>query len=125
MKEFMTIRYPIQERLIEILKWNPGHFARTTGENLLAIANSKKPWWRKKLMDTTTDYYFKMLELTSDDMEIIAVIRFWLHDAKIPLEVNSELLDHLQMRIGNMLLEVNNRNDYLEFDKRLKNIIKE
>jgi hypothetical protein len=114
-----------QERLIEILRWNPGRFARTTGENLLAITTSKKPWWRKKLIETTTRYYFEMLKLTSDEMEITAVIRFWLDDAKIPLEENSELLNHLHMRIGSMLLEVNNRSDYLEFDKRLKNIIKE
>jgi hypothetical protein len=113
-----------QERLIEILKWNPRRFARTTGESLLAITTSKKPWWRKRLIDATNDYYFKMLELTSDEMEIAAVIRFWLHDAKIPLEENSELLDHLHMRIGNMLLEINKRSEYIEFDKRLKNIIK-
>jgi len=114
-----------QERLLEILRWHPGRFARTTGENLLAITTSKKPWWRKRLIDTTTDYYFKMLKLTSDEMEIVAVIRFWLNDAKIPLEENSELLNHLHMRIGGMLLEINKRNEYQEFDKRLKNILKE
>ena len=114
-----------QERLIEILRWHPGRFARTTGKNLLAITTSKKPWWRKKLIETTTDYYFEMMKLTSDEMEITAVVHFWLDDAKIPLEVNSELLDHLHMRIGYMLLEVVNSDDYIEFIKRLKNIIKE
>jgi len=113
-----------QERLLEILKWNPGRFAKKTSKNLSEIAGSKKPWWRKRLKDAIIKYYFEMLALTSNDMEVIAVMQFWVNQPTFPW-VDCPVQNHFHTTYGNIIAEMMDQGTYNNFSKKLKNILKE
>lgn len=83
-----------QERLMEILRWHPGRFAKASGDHLLEIQNSKRPWKNKKLDETFNGYYFKMVSLTSNPNEWAAVLRYWLTKVDITVYPSLKCFDH-------------------------------
>lgn len=114
-----------QERLIEILRWSPSRFAKMSGDHLIAISKSKRPWWTTKLHKTFDEYYFKMIQLTSNTLEIAAVARYWIAKCDLPLDpTRLASFDHFHEKCSDVWVTSDKKIREINCEK-LDNILKE
>jgi hypothetical protein len=81
---------PEQEKFWYCLKWNHRHYAKKTGDHLSSIANSKRPYWRRKFTKIADDYFNEVMDLAPNVIEILKVTKIWLSEYQLPVHEHIE-----------------------------------
>ena len=101
-----------KDKVWRYLTWNPKNFAKLSGEHLCQIYQSKKPWWKTKFYGTTDEYLKILLDSSSDKIEMLAVVRYWLIDCELPMDATSiKMFDKFHDLCGPVMTEVLDRHE--------------
>jgi hypothetical protein len=77
---------PEQEHFWNYLKWNPKSFAKETGEHLASIANSNRPYWKRKFNKTANEYFNELMNRAPNTIEVIKIVHIWTREYQLPFD---------------------------------------